>query len=298
VPENQVTLTKDEIGVLGRVLRGESVRGPVRAGTRLVKRRLCLWMEPDGVLGFTPAGRAAAIELWPGVSPAHPELAVAAEGLPTVSAQIALLPESDPLGHRTPLADSLSRTLGGGVQGDTLAEVIVEHYPQGRGLSTASRRALQTLGCTYSQAQRVVDAFALVRACHRGADGARIDTAGQMAREIYDSQAVGSLEVECFWVVALDAGRKLVSITSIARGGLSKVDIVMREVFTPLLRARAAAAYIAHNHPSGDPRWSDSDVRLTQRVTALGESLGIEIVDHLVLAPSGAFVSMAEEDVL
>ena len=40
-------------------------------------------------------------------------------------------------------------------------------------------------------------------------------------------------------------------------------------------RARAAAAYIAHNHPSGDPRWSDSDVRLTQRVTALGESLGL-----------------------
>jgi DNA repair protein RadC len=119
-----------------------------------------------------------------------------------------------------------------------------------------------------------------------------------MAAEIFASQSVGSLEVECFWVAALDTGRKLIAVTRVAQGGLSRVDVVIRDVLVPLVRARAHAAYIAHNHPSGDPRWSDSDVRLTQRVVAAATGLGIEIVDHLILAPTGAFVSMEEEDAL
>lgn len=292
-----VELTAEEIDLLGRLLQGHNVRGPLRAAIRLVSRSLAEWTEPEGDLDLTPQGRAAAIQLWPGVDPADPQAAVAAERGAGISTRISLLVET--VEHRgTTLGDALARVLGADPQSQTLAEHVLDHYPQGRGLPSAPRRALEGVGLSRGQARAVVDAFALARACRRTDEAVRIDSAEQMAKEIFRSQSVGELEVECFWVAALDSGRKLVSISQVARGGLSRVDVVMRDVFVPIVRARADAMYIAHNHPSGDPRWSDSDVRLTQRVVACARNLGIEVVDHLILSPTGAFVSMEEEGAL
>jgi len=297
MPE-KVELTSEEIGLLGKLLQGHKARSPLRAATRLVKRRLAEWGEPDGDLDLTPVGRAAAVKLWPNVIPADPSAAVAAErGTPQIASQISLLVETEAPSRGTPLGAALVAVLGGDAHAEALAEVVLAHYPQARGLAVAPRRSLQALGLSHGQARTVVQAFALARAAQqRGLT--RVDSAEQMAAEIFASQHVASLEVECFWVAALDAGNKLVAITEVARGGLSRVDIQIRDLFVPLVRARAHAAYIAHNHPSGDARWSDSDLRLTQRVTAAGERLGIEIVDHLILAPSGAFVSMEQEGAL
>ena len=59
----------------------------------------------------------------------------------------------------------------------------------------------------------------------------------------------------------------------------------------------AAALVLAHNHPSGDPEPSDDDVRLTRRLQRCGETLGIELLDHLVIGDE-RWVSLRERRVL
>jgi DNA repair protein RadC len=39
-----------------------------------------------------------------------------------------------------------------------------------------------------------------------------------------------------------------------------------------------------HNHPSGDPKPSDDDVQLTRRLAAVGMLMGIDVIDHVILA--------------
>ena len=55
-------------------------------------------------------------------------------------------------------------------------------------------------------------------------------------------------------------------------------------MFREAAAASAAAIILFHNHPSGDPTPSPDDVELTRRLVAAGQLMGIEVVDHLILA--------------
>ena len=62
-----------------------------------------------------------------------------------------------------------------------------------------------------------------------------------------------------------------------------------REVFRTAAEHGAAALVLFHNHPSGDPTPSGDDIALTKRLAEAGVVMGIEVLDHLVLADSKYF---------
>jgi DNA repair protein RadC len=95
--------------------------------------------------------------------------------------------------------------------------------------------------------------------------------------------SLSRLGQELFVVMALDAKQRLISIFQIAQGGATSVEVHPREVFAPLIRARACGALVAHNHPSGDPEPSEDDLHLTHRLRSAGELLGIPLLDHIVV---------------
>jgi len=67
-------------------------------------------------------------------------------------------------------------------------------------------------------------------------------------------------------------------------GTLDASVVHPREVFREAATGGAAAVVLFHNHPSGDPTPSPDDVELTRRLVAAGQLMGIEVVDHLILA--------------
>ncbi len=96
---------------------------------------------------------------------------------------------------------------------------------------------------------------------------------------------------EHFVAFYLNARHQLIARELVSVGSLSASLVHPREVFAPALERRAAAVIVAHNHPSGDPDPSPEDLAITRRLVDAGSLLGIELVDHVVVAAKG-FVSL------
>ena len=112
---------------------------------------------------------------------------------------------------------------------------------------------------------------------------------------------VGSLRrspTEVLGVLALDARQAaLGAVVKVAEGSVSHVTAEPREVFSPALVRRATSIVLAHNHPSGNVEPSREDLEFTRAMCEAGEVLGIEVLDHLVVARR-AYVSLRERGFL
>ncbi len=95
------------------------------------------------------------------------------------------------------------------------------------------------------------------------------------------------LDREEFHAFHLDARGALLHEECVSRGTLTSSLVHPREVFAPALRLRAAAVVVAHNHPSGDPEPSAEDRAATRRLHRAGRLLGVELLDHVVVARNG-----------
>jgi DNA repair protein RadC len=94
----------------------------------------------------------------------------------------------------------------------------------------------------------------------------------------------GNRPVEQFGVLLLDTKHRVVRASVLSVGTLDASIVHPREVFREAIAAGAAAIVLFHNHPSGDPDPSEDDVRLTERLLAAGVLMGIDVIDHVILA--------------
>jgi DNA repair protein RadC len=78
-------------------------------------------------------------------------------------------------------------------------------------------------------------------------------------------------------------GKETVSI-----GSLNASIVHPREVFKPaVIQSAASIIILVHNHPSGDPEPSEEDSSITKRLVECGELLGIQVLDHVIVASRG-----------
>jgi DNA repair protein RadC len=106
-----------------------------------------------------------------------------------------------------------------------------------------------------------------------------------------------SRPVETFGRLALDVRHRLKREVVVSVVCLPSSLVHPREVFQEAVVSRAAGLILFHNHPSGDPEPSPDDVALTRRLSAAGQLMGIEVLDHVVLG-AGRFVSLKQRGVL
>jgi DNA repair protein RadC len=70
---------------------------------------------------------------------------------------------------------------------------------------------------------------------------------------------------------------------------LKRSQIHPREVFADAIADRAAAVIFSHNHPSGDPKPSETDAKTHKQLTEAGKILGLQILDHIIVTKKGYF---------
>lgn len=101
-------------------------------------------------------------------------------------------------------------------------------------------------------------------------------------------------ETEQFRVLYLDRKNTLIGDEEQAKGTVDHVPVYPREVAKRALELNASAVILVHNHPSGDPTPSQSDIEMTARVNAACDALGLTLHDHLIIGKSQELSFRAE----
>lgn len=124
-------------------------------------------------------------------------------------------------------------------------------------------------------------------------DGARFVTPEQVAE--YYMEQLRHRDTECVIVASVDSKGKLMKDRILSEGSVKMSLISPREIFLEALGARAVNIILVHNHPSGDPAPSQSDILLTDNVRRAGEMMDIPLLDHIIIGDN-RYVSFRESN--
>ncbi len=95
---------------------------------------------------------------------------------------------------------------------------------------------------------------------------------------------------EEFHILCLNTKNVVIDTHQISVGTLDASLVHPREVFRPAIKDAASSIILVHNHPSGDPTPSREDLLVTERLEQCGKTLGVDVLDHIVL---GSFRSLS-----
>ena len=98
---------------------------------------------------------------------------------------------------------------------------------------------------------------------------------------------------ELVYVISVNAGGRVEHCVRISEGSHDSAVIDNRAVAQAVLRFNSKNVVIAHNHPHGFAAPSAADIETTSKLKALLETLGVTLVDHVIVSPDDVF-SMAK----
>ncbi len=99
---------------------------------------------------------------------------------------------------------------------------------------------------------------------------------------------------EYFYIILLSNSNRVLGYKLISMGGLTSTIVDVRIIMQTALKGNAVALILAHNHPSGTLKPSQSDINLTNKVKKAGEVLDINILDHIIITDT-SYYSFADE---
>ncbi len=102
---------------------------------------------------------------------------------------------------------------------------------------------------------------------------------------------------EEMYAMFLTAKQRVLGISQISRGSLRNTMCDVRQLFQVALKSNSFGIILVHNHPSGDPKPSESDLGLTKEVSELSKLHQMVLIDHVILSDTG-YYSFAEEGLL
>ncbi|MGK5013820.1 RadC family protein [Janthinobacterium sp. HLS12-2] len=190
--------------------------------------------------------------------------------------------------HSLSDAELLAVFLRTGVRGKSAVELArdtVEHFGSLRGLfgaSLVSFSAVHGMGSAkFAQLQAVMELArrAIIEDLQEGQA-----LSSPHAVKDYLRLTLGSLAHEAFHVLFLDVKNRLITTREMFRGTLTHTSVYPREVVKQALLHNAASVMLAHNHPSGTPEPSESDLLLTRTLVQALSLVDVRILDHFVVA--------------
>jgi len=168
-----------------------------------------------------------------------------------------------------------------------LAHALLEHFGDfNRVLSATPMQLMRVKGV----GEAVITELKIVEAAAQ-----RLARSKAMQRHVISSwdavldychTAMAHRETEQFRVLFLDRKNVLIADEEQARGTVDHVPVYPREVAKRALELNASALLLVHNHPSGDPTPSQSDIDMTAQVKAACAALGLTLHDHLIIGKS------------
>ena len=102
---------------------------------------------------------------------------------------------------------------------------------------------------------------------------------------------------EEFWVMLLNRANKVIDTKLVGRGGVSSTVVDSKVIFSFALESLASGIILGHNHPSGNLKPSNSDIRLTKKIVDAGKIMEVPVLDHIIVGDNDYF-SFADEGLI
>ncbi len=186
----------------------------------------------------------------------------------------------------------LALILGRGVKGESVmvtAQRLLSAFGNIKNISEASLQELSAIkGIGLAKAAQLKAAFELSR---RKEDH---ETEQIQVRSHKDAikivrQRLKGKKKEHFLILCLDTRNNLIRTAKISTGTLNASLVHPREVFKEAIQSLASSIILVHNHPSGNPEPPDADIEITKRILETGKNIGIDVLDHIIVADKDSF---------
>jgi DNA repair protein RadC len=99
------------------------------------------------------------------------------------------------------------------------------------------------------------------------------------------------MHIEEFIVVYLDSAHRVIEVKPLFTGTINKSVVYIRELIKEVLDLKSSALILAHNHPSGNLKPSEQDIRVSKKIKKALSYIEVELVDH-VICGDGDFYSL------
>ncbi len=176
----------------------------------------------------------------------------------------------------------------------TMAGRILKEYGERAIINEMNpQRLADTLQIPVSKACQLIASFELGRRFYekRAGRAVFVSTAQQAFDYLHD---MGQMKKEQLRGLYLNSRYQVIHEEVISVGSLTSNIVHPREVFQPAIEYGAAAVIIAHNHPSGRLNATYADNEVTERLLVASKILGIDLLDHLVIA-GDSYVSILSQ---
>ena len=188
-------------------------------------------------------------------------------------------------------AELLGLLLRSGIPGKSSVELAKELLETAGSLSNLTRFDYPTLlaikGIKQAKASEIL---ALCEISRRMAEttAMAVDVIDQPLRLVHWlKKELGPAQQEQFMVVFLNTKNHIIGHKILYLGGLDRSIVHPREVYKEALKVSAARIIAVHNHPSGDVSPSENDHWVTKVLEEAGDTMGIPLLDHLIVSQTG-----------
>ena len=175
-------------------------------------------------------------------------------------------------------------------------EIVVRFGSLDRLLEASIEELVEVKGIGQAKAIQLKAAFGIALKTHQKPVAAQETIHARQAYELVRHELAHQKQ-EILMVVLKDVKGRLIGMEKVSVGTLSDVLVHPREIFFPAVRHKASSLILAHNHPSGDPTPSETDLVLTRHLIRSSRIMGIHLDDHLIIGAS-SFISLRESGFL
>lgn len=119
------------------------------------------------------------------------------------------------------------------------------------------------------------------------------------SRDVYEEFApiLADLNHEETWALLTDRSNQVVSTLQVSRGGISGTVVDIRLILREALARYASGIFLAHNHPSGNPKPSLEDTKITRKLKEAALWMDVALMDHIIVC-GDTYYSFADEGII